>query len=495
MSPAPARLNRSLQPVSGLLLRALDRSVMISRAALLLWILAAVLIAAVMAVSCLAGIDRAIRPERFWAGGSGVILAGTAAGFWMAGRLGLPTAWPTRVTAARGWERTACELGARVSSAVDVLTSTSAIRPGVPAAVLDFESLAVIQAWQEINRLPAVPHPPLARPVLATCCGSLAVVAVWASAIHGPADWRHALTRQLPPAVGGWAARPTAPGESESPSPTPAEYRLATTLAEAAAVERGLSHHLGGLLTRQAGLRTDQLSPAGRADLDRLSAVQDAVATAIDEALTSFSRPEENAVVASPKEADRQMMHLPADLRSVAASLRQNRLAMAVMASEAVARQLDNLATALAGTSLQRQPRPLPLETTESELRQAIVTLSEIDERVSAAADAVATTPQAAAMTPVPEEEDTSATGMGQAASAAASGEGFGASRSGPSPAAGSAGHHDPLWRLYPPPSRPVGRFADDLTMPAAYAAAFARYVRTVTQPPPSAAPQAEIAP
>lgn len=490
MSPAAARLSRSLQPVPRLLLRALDRSVVRSRAALLLWIFAAVLIAAVMAVSCLAGIDRAIRPERFWAGGSGVILVALAAGFWTASHLGLPAAWPTRLTAARGWERNARELGACVSSAVDVLTSSSATRPGVPAAVHDFASLAVMQAWQEINRLPAVPHPRLARPVVASCCGCLAVMAVWASAIQGPADWRHALTRQLPPAVGGWAARPTTPVESVAPGPTPAEYRLATTLAEAAAVERGLAHHLGGLLTRQAGLRTDQLPPAGRADLDRLSAVQDAVTIAIDEALTSFSQSAEHAVLASPNAADRRMMRLPPDLRSVAASLRQNRLAMAVMASEAVARQLDDLVTTLAGTSLQQQPRPLPLETTERELTQAIVMLSAIEDEFAAAADAVATTHQAAAMTPV--QENTSASGMGPAASAAASAEGVGATRPAPSPAAGSAGEFAPLWRLYPPPGRPVGRFADDLTMPPAYAAAFARYVRKVTQPPPSAAPQAE---
>ncbi len=183
------------------LARRLDRVVARLRAGVVLDLLGSGAAAAAAAAAVAAGIDRWLRPESLWLGGSFVWAAAAAALCWRA-RCRLPAGWPTRLSVAAEWEKADPAVGTRISAAVGFLADRRSSAPPEPADA--FKQLAIDEADRTADRL-AGPRSPAAGP-RAAVAGLAAVAALLASGFFGTADWRRGLIRQLPPAVGGWPA-------------------------------------------------------------------------------------------------------------------------------------------------------------------------------------------------------------------------------------------------------------------------------------------------
>lgn len=173
-----------------------------------------VILAAVMVI--VAGLDLWLKPEHFWFGGSIVWLVLLLSGWFQGVSLGLPSAWPTRLSVARKWEQRWPQLGSQVSSAVSFLDIPKEVPQRSPGHALkatssDFRSLAVEIARHAVSNLPVTSYPRGGQAFWTFIGGGACLMAVVGSGQWTSTNWQRALTRQVPPAVGGWTALPAEP--------------------------------------------------------------------------------------------------------------------------------------------------------------------------------------------------------------------------------------------------------------------------------------------
>ena len=167
------------------------------------------------AATVAAGLDYWLRPGRLWLGGSVVWIVTIGVVVWSAWRLtgrqhgqraGVSW-WPTRLAIARRWEQALG--GSPISAAVGFLDAAGQSDENVDSLAADFAALAVKRADQAAVELDRENWPIAGLSML--LLGLVAGASLYLSAGSRPSDWRTALLRQLPPAVGGWPVTATSP--------------------------------------------------------------------------------------------------------------------------------------------------------------------------------------------------------------------------------------------------------------------------------------------
>jgi len=189
---------------------------------------------AAVAATVAAGLDYWLSVDRLWLGGSVVWLATIGVVVWSARRLagrqpgqrGRAGWWPTRLAIARRWEQSL--VGSPISAAVGFLDATGQSAEPAASAAADFAALALKRADEAAAELHPESWPTVGLRVF--LFGLAVGISLFLSAWNGPADWRTAVIRQLPPAVGGWPPVTTSlPAVPQSLPPlTPPEITAAT---------------------------------------------------------------------------------------------------------------------------------------------------------------------------------------------------------------------------------------------------------------------------
>ncbi len=190
----------------------LDRSVLRARLIVVMKLAGALLITLAAAVVAMAVLDHWLKPEHFWFGGSVVWLLVLVNGWTRGNWLGLPRAWPTRLSVAHQWEQRWPHLGSQVSSAVGFVEPGEDVSQVSPDRVLQVSSaglraLAIEHARLAVRDLPVASQPAGGRAVFELICGGACLLLVVGIGQSTSPHWQHALARQVPPAVGGWPSQ------------------------------------------------------------------------------------------------------------------------------------------------------------------------------------------------------------------------------------------------------------------------------------------------
>ena len=198
----------------------LDRGVVRARTIVVMKMAGSLLIALAAAITAMAGVDLWLAPQYFWYGGSVVWLVVLLCGWFRAVSLGFPSAWPTRLSVARQWERRWPCLACQVSSAVGFLDIPEEVSQPSSSCVLKtttagLRTLAIEVAMRAMSNLPLTSYPAASRAVLGLICGGACMVLVVGSGQWASPNWQRALARQVPPAVGGWLSLTTVTRVSE----------------------------------------------------------------------------------------------------------------------------------------------------------------------------------------------------------------------------------------------------------------------------------------